>query len=434
MHINLHKTFSTPHGGGGPGSGPVVLSEALCPFGPLPYTARYADGSVKLIEEEDAEEAMPQSFGRMTAFHGQMGMFTRALSYILSHGADGLRQVAEDAVLNANYILRSLEDVLDAPFAFSGPCMHEAIFSDKGFADGVTTLDLAKALIDEGFHPMTMYFPLVVHGAMLVEPTETESKAGLDQFIIALRSIAERARAGDESLKAAPGPRPAAPPRRDAGGAKAGARLQDAGARWGGGEWRGDGDGRWRISRFYEGPAGGAKRSAPAALRNREPIAEVLEEWLPASGLVLEIASGSGEHAVHFARRFPEARLAAERRRSRRARSRSRPGGRCGASPMSARRSCSTPPRPTGRSTRADAVLSINMVHISPWASALGLIDGAARLLRRAAPLILYGPWLKDDIETAPSNLDFDADLKRRNPEWGLRRVEDFAAAARRPA
>ncbi len=204
MHINLHKTFSTPHGGGGPGSGPVVLSEALVPFAPLPRAERLADGSVRLIEEEDGEEAMPQSFGRMTAFHGQMGMFTRALSYILSHGADGLAQVAEDAVLNANYILRSLEDVLDAPFAHSGPCMHEAIFSDKGFAGGISTIDVAKALIDEGFHPMTMYFPLVVHGAMLVEPTETESKAGLDQFITALRSIAERARAGDESLKAAP--------------------------------------------------------------------------------------------------------------------------------------------------------------------------------------------------------------------------------------
>ena len=204
MHINLHKTFSTPHGGGGPGSGPVVLSKALCPYGPLPYTARYEDGSVKLIEEEDAAEAMPDSFGRMVAFHGQMGMFTRALSYILSHGADGLKQVAEDAVLNANYILRTLEDVLDAPFAFSGPCMHEAIFSDKGFAEGFTTLDVAKALIDEGFHPMTMYFPLVVHGAMLVEPTETESKANLDQFIAALRSIAEKARRGDGSLKSAP--------------------------------------------------------------------------------------------------------------------------------------------------------------------------------------------------------------------------------------
>jgi glycine dehydrogenase subunit 2 len=140
----------------------------------------------------------------MVAFHGQMGMFSRALSYILSHGADGLRQVAEDAVLNANYLLRSLEDVLDAPFAQSGPCMHEAIFSDRGFAEGFTTIDVAKALIDEGFHPMTMYFPLVVHGAMLIEPTETESKASLDQFIVALRSIAERARAGDEALKAAP--------------------------------------------------------------------------------------------------------------------------------------------------------------------------------------------------------------------------------------
>jgi glycine dehydrogenase subunit 2 len=133
-----------------------------------------------------------------------MGMFSRALAYILSHGADGLRQVSGDAVLNANYVLRSLEGVLDAPFGGSGPCMHEALFSDKGFADGLSTLDLAKALIDEGFHPMTMYFPLVVHGAMLVEPTETESKATLDQFIGAMRAVAERAKAGDESLKAAP--------------------------------------------------------------------------------------------------------------------------------------------------------------------------------------------------------------------------------------
>ena len=116
MHINLHKTFSTPHGGGGPGSGPVVLSEALSPYGPLPFAAKYPDGSFKIVEEEHAAEEHPTTFGRMVAFHGQMGMFTRALSYILSHGADGLRQVAEDAVLNANYILRSLEDVLDAPF------------------------------------------------------------------------------------------------------------------------------------------------------------------------------------------------------------------------------------------------------------------------------------------------------------------------------
>ena len=204
MHINLHKTFSTPHGGGGPGSGPVVLSEALAPFGPIPFVARMPDGSYKLVEEETATDMHPATFGRMTAFHGQMGMFTRALAYIMSHGADGLRQVAEDAVLNANYVLRSLQGVLDAPFAGSGPCMHEALFSDEGFPDGFSTLDVAKGLIDEGFHPMTVYFPLVVHGAMLVEPTETESKAALDQFIGALASVARRAKAGDAALKSAP--------------------------------------------------------------------------------------------------------------------------------------------------------------------------------------------------------------------------------------
>lgn len=203
MHINLHKTFSTPHGGGGPGSGPVVLSEALAPFAPLPFVTREGE-RFRLIEEENAGDEHPQTFGRMTAFHGQMGMFTRALTYILSHGADGLKQVAEDAVLNANYLLRSLEDVLDAPFAVSGPCMHEALFSDRGLAEGFSTLDIAKGLIDEGYHPMTVYFPLVVHGAMLVEPTETESKAVLDQFIGALRSIALRAKNGDPTLKSAP--------------------------------------------------------------------------------------------------------------------------------------------------------------------------------------------------------------------------------------
>ena len=201
MHINLHKTFSTPHGGGGPGAGPVVLSAALAPYAPYPWIVRQGD---TWSVAEDGATVEGQPLGRLKAFHGQMGMFTRALAYILSHGADGLKQVAEDAVLNANYILRSLEDVLDAPFARSGPCMHEAIFSDRGFTGDINTLDLAKALIDEGFHPMTMYFPLVVHGAMLIEPTETESKASLDQFITAVRSIAKRAKAGDQSLKAAP--------------------------------------------------------------------------------------------------------------------------------------------------------------------------------------------------------------------------------------
>jgi len=199
MHINLHKTFSTPHGGGGPGSGPVVFSEALAPYAPLPRVEKTEKGFA-LVEESDDAVAV----GRMAAFQGQMGMFTRALTYILSHGADGLRQVAEDAVLNANYVLRSLDDVMHAPFGASGPCMHEALFSDDNLADGFSTIDVAKGLIDEGYHPMTMYFPLVVHGAMLIEPTETESKAALDEFIGALRSVAERAKAGDESLKGAP--------------------------------------------------------------------------------------------------------------------------------------------------------------------------------------------------------------------------------------
>jgi len=201
MHINLHKTFSTPHGGGGPGSGPVVLSAALAPFAPRPQVVRDATGGLDLVE---SAQDLPDAFGRMCAFHGQMGMFSRALAYILTHGADGLRQVSGDAVLNANYVLARLRDVLDAPFADSGPCMHEALFSDHGFATGFSTIDLAKGLIDEGFHPMTVYFPLVVHGAMLIEPTETESKATLDQFIMAMRDLAVRARAGDPALHAAP--------------------------------------------------------------------------------------------------------------------------------------------------------------------------------------------------------------------------------------
>ena len=201
MHINLHKTFSTPHGGGGPGAGPVVLSAALAPFAPLPHVVRDGGGCVGLVEHAVDR---PEAFGRMCAFHGQMGMFTRALAFILTHGADGLARVAEDAVLNANYLLARLRDVLDAPFAHTGPCMQEALFSDAGFAEGFSTIDLAKGLIDEGFHPMTVYFPLVVHGAMLVEPTETEGKAALDQFVDAMRHLAQRAKAGDPALRSAP--------------------------------------------------------------------------------------------------------------------------------------------------------------------------------------------------------------------------------------
>ncbi len=189
MHINLHKTFSTPHGGGGPGSGPVVLSEALAPFAPYPYLEKGSDG-LDLVES--SEEGSQQAFGRLAAFHGQMGMYVRALAYMLSHGSDGLRQVAEDAVLSANYVMASLRDVMSLPY--EGPCMHEVLFDDTFLDDtGVTTLDFAKAMIDEGYHPMTVYFPLVVHGAMLVEPTETESKQELDRFIHVMRSLARDA-------------------------------------------------------------------------------------------------------------------------------------------------------------------------------------------------------------------------------------------------
>jgi len=193
MHINLHKTFSTPHGGGGPGSGPVVLSEALAPYTPVPCVIHGSDG-LELIEYPGGP--LEKSLGRVKGFHGQFGMFVRALAYMMSMGADGLRQASGDAVLNANYLMARLGDVLSP--AFHGPCMHEVLFDDRTLKDtGVTTLDLAKALIDEGFHPMTVYFPLVVHGAMLVEPTETESKATLDSFIESVRALVEQARAGD---------------------------------------------------------------------------------------------------------------------------------------------------------------------------------------------------------------------------------------------
>ena len=182
--------------------------------------------------------------------------------------------------------------------------------------------------------------------------------------------------------------------------------------------------------RFYEAPAAGPRRSAPAALRNREPITQVLREWLPERGLVLELASGTGEHAVHFGEQFPDLEwqpsdlhpdalesIAAWRDAA--ALANVRP-------PL--RIDSAAPDWPIDR---ADAVLSINMVHISPWASALGLLDGAARLLSPGAPLILYGPWISGGQETAPSNLQFDQQLKARDPAWGLRSVETFAVAAR---
>lgn len=200
MHLNLHKTFSTPHGGGGPGSGPVVLSEALLPYQPLPYLKRAGNG-LQLVEAEGETGA---SLGRLKAFHGQMGMFVRALAYLLSHGADGLRRVSGDAVLAANYIRASLEDVMTAPFP--GICMHECLFDERFLAEtGLSTLDFAKAMIEGGVHPMTVYFPLIVKGAMLIEPTETESKQSLDSFIALMRDLVARARSGDSAhFKTAP--------------------------------------------------------------------------------------------------------------------------------------------------------------------------------------------------------------------------------------
>jgi glycine dehydrogenase subunit 2 len=201
MHLNLHKTFSTPHGGGGPGSGPVALAASLASYAPLPWLVHGPEG-LELVEHKSGPAQ--QAIGRLKGFHGQMGMFVRALAYMMSHGADGLRQVAQDAVLNANYLRVRLES--DLSLSFPGPCMHEVLFDDGFLRDaGVSTLDFAKALIDEGFHPMTMYFPLIVHGALLIEPTETESKASLDQFVGVLKSLAAEARTGlAASFRSAP--------------------------------------------------------------------------------------------------------------------------------------------------------------------------------------------------------------------------------------
>ena len=204
MHINLHKTFSTPHGGGGPGAGPVVLSERLAPFAPLPFL-RKGEGGIEWVETDAELKDGEQPFGRMTAFHGQMGMYVRALAYMKSHGADGLKQASEDAVLNANYVRVGLQDLMSLPFGQRW-CMHEVLFDDSFLKEtGVTTLDFAKAMIDEGYHPMTMYFPLVVHGAMLIEPTESESRSSLDLFIATMRDLVMSAQKGEtDRFKGAP--------------------------------------------------------------------------------------------------------------------------------------------------------------------------------------------------------------------------------------
>jgi glycine dehydrogenase subunit 2 len=247
MHLNLHKTFSTPHGGGGPGSGPVACKKFLEPFLPIPVLVRdengtkcpdagdwedtnaepTADGCPPLFRapvlKSDGERVgdteplplhpqggelhwdynRPQSIGRVRAFYGNTGMFIRALAYILANGPDGLRQTTEDAVLNANYIRKKIEDLYELPYKTAS--MHEVVFSDKRqAAKGVKTGDIAKRLIDYGFHPYTVSFPLIVHGALMIEPTESESREELDLFIAAMRSIAREVEENPELVKTAP--------------------------------------------------------------------------------------------------------------------------------------------------------------------------------------------------------------------------------------
>ncbi len=198
MHLNLHKTFSTPHGGGGPGSGPVACKGFLEPFLPTPV----------LVQDEGRRASTGTTTGRSlwggcARSTAMSGMFIRALAYILANGPDGLRQTTEDAVLNANYIRKKLEDLYELPY--KTPSMHEVVFSDKRqAAKGVKTGDIAKRLIDYGFHPYTVSFPLIVHGALMIEPTESESLEELDLFIDAMRSIAREVEETPELVKSAP--------------------------------------------------------------------------------------------------------------------------------------------------------------------------------------------------------------------------------------
>ena len=198
IHLNLHKTFSTPHGGGGPGSGPCCCTKELEPFLPVPRVV--TTGSFPIFK---LDFNYPQSIGRVKAFYGNYGMMLRALAYILTHGRDGLREATEAAVLNARYIAHGLVSDYEKPF--DGAPMHEVVFTDKRQArKGVHTLDIAKRLIDYGFHPMTIYFPLIVSGAMLIEPTESVGHQELDQFIEAMRSIAREALEDPELVLNAP--------------------------------------------------------------------------------------------------------------------------------------------------------------------------------------------------------------------------------------
>jgi glycine dehydrogenase subunit 2 len=196
MHLNLHKTFSTPHGGGGPGAGPVAMKKILEPYRPVPVLVEREDGVLSL--DANRKEAI----GRVKAFSGNFGVLVRALAYILAYGP-GVRQATEDAVLNANYIRKGLQGIFDLPY--SKPSMHEVVFSDAWQKkSGVNTMDIAKRLIDYGFHPYTTAFPLIVPGALMIEPTESESKEECDLFIEAMKSIAQEVKEDPELVKTAP--------------------------------------------------------------------------------------------------------------------------------------------------------------------------------------------------------------------------------------
>ena len=195
-HLNLHKTFSTPHGGGGPGAGPVGVKSPLEPYLPVPTVEK--DGERYRLRHD-----RPKSIGKVRAFYGNFGMLVRAYAYILALGPQGLRRMSETAVLNANYLRRKLEGTYHLPYR--EPSLHEVVFSDRHLeAQGVRTLDIAKRLMDYGFHPMTIYFPLIVKGAMMIEPTESESREELDAFVAAMLRIDEEARRDPDLVRTAP--------------------------------------------------------------------------------------------------------------------------------------------------------------------------------------------------------------------------------------
>jgi glycine dehydrogenase subunit 2 len=199
MQFNLHKTFATPHGGGGPGSGPVAVSEQLVPFLPLPVVVKEGPRYRLVVDGRER----PRTIGKVREFHGNFGMFVRAFALIRELGPEGLRATGQLAVLNANYVRAKLKDEYHLPYETDS--LHEVVFTDKALkATGVTTMDVAKRLIDHGFHPPTVYFPLVVHGALMIEPTESESKETLDRFIEGMRAVAAQARRDPEAVKAAP--------------------------------------------------------------------------------------------------------------------------------------------------------------------------------------------------------------------------------------